>query len=547
MICLLIGELDMPPNIFISYAHADKRWLDALLAFLTPALRNKGEVVLWDDSKIKAGAEWRSEIQSAITSAKVAVLLVSPAFLSSDFIAQHELPPLLDSAKNNGLEIVWIALRHSVFTATEIERYQAANDPNKPLATQTSHARDKTLVQICEKIAAAIGRAIELKGADKPAVPLTTRWPRAYAMRRPIFDLTGPGYLLDHTYHLLDWNPVFDELIAKPLSLNRGDHVSAFVARLTNRDDVIERSRVVFGPHKDPLVDIEPLEFDSPSYGHMKFKKIAAQISDEHGNTQAWSVSLNILAMEDDAKEKQLWDNIDKTLHGMVNWSKYAQSYDRLLLEFREYHRLVDLVTSKLGDARLCADLGAGTGNATLKLLNDLPTREIWAIESNEAMMGYLRDKLECGGTADKNGLKDRLFIVKNDVMSLPQFDDGFFDGVLMLNVLYAVEDRQRCLEEVARILKPGGTLAISTSTNETNVPKLFNAMRRELIDKGLFETLRENWEDAFQRHKEMSELIHRDTKDDIRRYLSNAGFQVKDWHDSEYVDAVIVAKATKL
>ena len=88
----------------------------------------KNQFPLWDDTKINAGEEWRKEIETAIQKAKVAVLLVSPAFLASNFIDENELPPLLD-ARSEGLVVIWIPLSYSNYEETEIEKYHAAHHP----------------------------------------------------------------------------------------------------------------------------------------------------------------------------------------------------------------------------------------------------------------------------------------------------------------------------------------------------------------------------------------------------------------------------------
>ncbi|MBW0001365.1 MAG: TIR domain-containing protein [Verrucomicrobia bacterium] len=144
-------------QVFISYSHKDKRWLGKLQTTLKPLVRNR-TISVWDDTKIRAGAKWKEEIKAALAAAKAAVLLVSPHFLASDFIVEHELPALLRAAEHEGLTVLWIHVSSSLYDATEINDYQALHDIARPLDSLSRAEQGRVLTEVCRQIASAAER-----------------------------------------------------------------------------------------------------------------------------------------------------------------------------------------------------------------------------------------------------------------------------------------------------------------------------------------------------------------------------------------------------
>lgn len=163
-------------QVFISYSHKDQRWLERLHTHLKPFERTH-RIQVWDDSRIAPGERWRAEIGSALASARVAVLLVSPDYLASDFVAAHELPPLLEASARDGLTILWVAVSASAYAETEIREYQCVNDPARPLDSLKPARLNEELVKICE----AIRRAAAEREEAGERLPQESRRPRPAA------------------------------------------------------------------------------------------------------------------------------------------------------------------------------------------------------------------------------------------------------------------------------------------------------------------------------------------------------------------------------
>ncbi|QTQ35081.1 TIR domain-containing protein [Aromatoleum petrolei] len=103
-------------HVFVSYSHDDKAWCDAVVKHLQ-SLHDPIEVEVWvDRNRIRAGDQWLPEIETALARADLALLLISPSFLSSDFIRKTELPKLL-ARRKKGLRVIPVQIVPSPWEA----------------------------------------------------------------------------------------------------------------------------------------------------------------------------------------------------------------------------------------------------------------------------------------------------------------------------------------------------------------------------------------------------------------------------------------------
>jgi hypothetical protein len=145
-------------QVFISYCHKDQKFLNDLLTHLKPYLR-KGTFTTWSDQQIEPGSQWLDEIKAALAKTSVAVMLVSPGFLDSDFIHEHELGPFLKEAAAGGVTILWVLIRDCSYEETPLKDYQAVvSPPGKPFASMPKAKRDTAWKAVCQAIKEVVNR-----------------------------------------------------------------------------------------------------------------------------------------------------------------------------------------------------------------------------------------------------------------------------------------------------------------------------------------------------------------------------------------------------
>jgi len=121
----------------------------------------KDLIRIWDDRDIESGDKWKGKIEASLTAAKAALLLVSQDFINSDFIANEELPKLLEAANTRGVIILWVAVEVSTVEddfpeSLEIEAMNT--DPEQPLAQLDSKELSREFKEIYKKIKAVVER-----------------------------------------------------------------------------------------------------------------------------------------------------------------------------------------------------------------------------------------------------------------------------------------------------------------------------------------------------------------------------------------------------
>jgi serine/threonine protein kinase len=200
--------------VFVSYSHKDSRACGELLTHLAP-LKVQGRLAVWSDRELAPGDRWSAEIDRALSETRIAIMLVSPAFLESRFVTEVEIPRLLSAAETNGVTVVCVYVEYSVvqqvvFSGVRLTDFQGANSPDRPLADLSRSERMKALRDVALRVLSETDRQAEALAAAAPQAtsappPAAPAQPAGPVREKPVTaapELAIPRHRLD-AYEIL--------------------------------------------------------------------------------------------------------------------------------------------------------------------------------------------------------------------------------------------------------------------------------------------------------------------------------------------------------
>ena len=121
-------------------------------------------------------------------------------------------------------------------------------------------------------------------------------------------------------------------------------------------------------------------------------------------------------------------------------------------------------------EGKAVLEIGFGTGFTLVELAKSVgKTGRVCGIDVTPAMVKITRKRLE------KEGLIDKVQVCQGDARNIP-FEDNVFDAVYMASTLelFDTPDIPKVLEEIKRVLKPGGRLGVVSMSKEGHEDLLF-------------------------------------------------------------------------
>jgi len=182
-----------PLNVFISYSHKDEALKDELAVHLSNLVR-QNKIQPWQDRDIEAGTKWNQEIQEAMETADIILLLVSPRFMASSYIHEVELRHAIEREQQGTARVIPIILKPCDFQDTMIEDLQALPQDAKPITKWED--QDEAFVNVVS----GLRRVIDTLSRQRQSSPQTVTTPAAKVSDEPKVMSASPSGVVGDSY-----------------------------------------------------------------------------------------------------------------------------------------------------------------------------------------------------------------------------------------------------------------------------------------------------------------------------------------------------------
>jgi demethylmenaquinone methyltransferase / 2-methoxy-6-polyprenyl-1,4-benzoquinol methylase len=146
-----------------------------------------------------------------------------------------------------------------------------------------------------------------------------------------------------------------------------------------------------------------------------------------------------------------------RTHHARELFAPLGPTYDRYarLLSFGQDPRWRSFLVSRIPPgAQRVLDVATGTAAVALELARADPARAVVGVDQSPEMLAAGRGRVE------HSGLNRRIELREGRAEALP-FGDAEFDAVTFTYLLRYVDDVPATLRELARVVRPGGTVTM--------------------------------------------------------------------------------------
>ncbi|MCX5854615.1 MAG: class I SAM-dependent methyltransferase, partial [Deltaproteobacteria bacterium] len=131
-------------------------------------------------------------------------------------------------------------------------------------------------------------------------------------------------------------------------------------------------------------------------------------------------------------------------------WDKFAKRYDAFMkMAAREYPDLINLILTDLKPDNIVLEIACGTGIISLAISHKV--HQVYATDISQAMIDIATTK------AKQEKIQNIVFSVQ-DGYSL-NFEDHTFDVCIIANAFHVMQEPERVLKEIRRVLSPDGLL----------------------------------------------------------------------------------------